>query len=226
MTNNSLKSTTVKITATMVGTIICYIGVALTAYADIGQVPTTAFFKTISILSGISIGLLSIICWFLFFIGQIVIERRDFKPIQFFQLLVITLGGSVFDFFYDIMQKYVVLPYYPIKLITSVLGIAVTAFGVIIIMETKILRVPLEGFSEVLAQRIGSNLGVVRQAFDVLFLLLTIIITLIASTEWTIREITVINAIIFGPLLNLYKKPVAKILYKLHVIEDPLCNLS
>ena len=58
-----------------------------------------------------------------------------------------------------------------------------------------------------------------RQALDIFFLVITIIITLIASTEWTIREITVINAIIFGPLLNIYKKPVAWLLRKLHIVN-------
>ena len=206
--------------ATIVGTVLCYIGVALTAHADIGQVPTTAFLVTMSFLVPISVGVLSIITWTVFFIAQAILEGREFRPVQVFQMLLITIGGFVFDFVNGVLLKDLVISAYPLKLVLAVFGICVTAFGIMIIMETNFLRLPLEGFSFILAKRIGSNLGVVRQAFDILFLVVTVIITLIAKTEWTIREITVINAIIFGPLLNLYKKPVAKILTKLNVIDD------
>jgi uncharacterized membrane protein YczE len=51
-------------------------------------------------------------------------------------------------------------------------------------------------------------MGKLRQKIDIALVLLSVVLTLIFGTEWTLREGTVIAALMFGPAMDFWKKTV------------------
>ena len=124
------------------------------------------------------------------------------------QILYITLGGSVLNFFLYTVLRNVTFSFYPLRLIVCVLAFVVSAFGCTLVLETHLMRTPMEGCIQLLAERMGTTMGKLRQKIDIVLVLVSVAITLIFGVEWTLREGTIIAALIFGPMMDFWKKTV------------------
>ena len=197
-----------KILHTVLGILLVYAAVAFAIKAAVGVLPVDAAITSIATLIGMKVGTFSMLFHGSFFLGQIAIERKNFRRTELLQLLYITLGGSVLNFFLYVVLKNVTFSFYPLRLIVCVLAFAVSAFGCTLVLETHLMRTPMEGCIQMIAERIGTTMGRLRQKIDVVLVLLSVAISLIFGVEWTLREGTVIAALIFGPLMDFWKKTV------------------
>lgn len=197
-----------KILFTILGIIIIYADVAFAIKAGIGVMPVDAAINTIADVLNIKVGTFSMVFHGSFFLGQILIEKKDFRKTEFLQILYITLGGTVLNFFLYTVLKNVTFTYYPIRLLVAVAAFFLSAFGCTLVLETHLMRTPMEGCIQLIAERIGTPMGKLRQKIDIALVLLSVILTLIFGTEWTLREGTVIAALMFGPAMDFWKKTV------------------
>jgi len=197
-----------KISSTILGILIIYGAVAFAMKAGIGVLPVDAAIASIASLIGIKVGSFSMIFHGSFFLGQLAMEGKKFRKIEFLQILYIVLGGSVLNFFLYTVLKNVTFTAYPLRLIVCVLAFVTSAFGCMLVMETKLMRTPMEGCIQMIADRIGTTMGKLRQKIDIVLVLVSVAITLIFGEEWTLREGTVIAALIFGPMMDFWKKAV------------------
>ena len=133
-------------------------------------------------------------------------ERKNFRKIEFFQVLYITLGGTVLNFFLYTVLKNVTFTFYPIRLLVTLGAFMTAAFGCTLVNETHLMRTPMEGCIQLIADRIGAVNGKLRQKIDIGLVIISLALTLIFGTAWTLREGTVIAALIFGPAMDLVKK--------------------
>ena len=97
---------------------------------------------------------------------------------------------------------------YPVRLIVSVVAFLVGAFGCVMVLETHLMRTPMEGCIQLIAERIGTTMGKLRQKIDIVLVIISVVLTLIFGTDWTLREGTIIAALIFGPAMDFWKKTV------------------
>ena len=197
-----------KISSTILGILIIYGAVAFAMKAGIGVLPVDAAIASIASLIGIKVGTFSMIFHGSFFLGQLAMEGKKFRKIEFLQILYIVLGGSVLNFFLYTVLKNVTFTAYPLRLIVCILAFVTSAFGCMLVMETKLMRTPMEGCIQMIADRIGTTMGKLRQKIDIVLVLVSVAITLIFGVEWTLREGTVIAALIFGPIMDFWKKAV------------------
>ena len=197
-----------KILRTIVGILLVYGSVAFAIKASIGVLPVDAAITSIATLIGMKVGTFSMLFHGSFFLGQIAMERKNFKKTELLQLLYITLGGSVLNFFLYVVLKNVTFAFYPLRLMICVLAFAVSAFGCTMVLETHLMRTPMEGCIQMIAERIGTTMGKLRQKIDIVLVIISVAISLIFGVEWTLREGTVIAALIFGPLMDFFKKKV------------------
>lgn len=199
-----------KILFTILGIVLIYSAVAFAIKAGIGIMPVDAAIATIAAVLGIKVGTISMLFHGSFFLGQIAIEKKDFRKTELLQLLYITLGGSVLNFFLYTVLKNVSFHAYPVRLIVCVLAFLVSAFGCTLVLETHLMRTPMEGCIQLMAERSkhGITMGRLRQIIDIVLVLLAVVLTLIFDTDWTLREGTVIAALIFGPAMDFWKKTV------------------
>ena len=197
-----------KIASTILGILLVYGSVAFALKAGIGVLPVDAAITSIATLIGMKVGTFSMLFHGSFFVGQIVIEGKKFRKTELLQLLYITLGGTVLNFFLYTVLKNVTFSFYPVRLIVCVLAFLVSAFGCTMVLETHLMRTPMEGCIQLLAERMGTTMGKLRQKIDVVLVLISVAITLIFKEPWTLREGTIIAALIFGPAMDFWKKHV------------------
>ena len=197
-----------KIFLTILGIIIIYADVAFAIKAGIGVMPVDAAINTIAYVLNVKVGTLSILFHGSFFLGQIAIERKNFRKTELLQILYITLGGTVLNFFLYTVLKDVTFTFYPVRLLVSVAATCLSAFGVTMVLETHLMRTPMEGCIQLIADRLGTPNGKLRQKIDIGLVLLSVTLTLIFGTDWTLREGTIIAALIFGPAMDFWKNKV------------------
>ena len=197
-----------KILFTILGIIIIYADVAFAIKAGIGVMPVDAAINTIAYVLNIKVGTFSMVFHGSFFLGQILIERKNFRKTEFLQLLYITLGGTVLNFFLYTILKNVEFTLYPIRFIVAVAAFFLSAFGCTLVLETHLMRTPMEGCIQLIAERLGTPMGKLRQKIDIGLVLLSVVLTLIFGTEWTLREGTIIAALLFGPAMDFWQKAV------------------
>lgn len=199
---------TKKIGMTILGILLVYASVAFAMKAGIGVLPVDAAIATIADVINIKVGTFSMLFHGSFFVGQIIIEKKNFKKTELLQVLYITLGGSVLNFFlYTVLQN-VEFTFYPIRLIVCVVAFVISAFGCTMVLETHLMRTPMEGFIQMVADIIGTTMGKLRQRIDIVLVIISVVLTLIFGTDWTLREGTIIAALIFGPAMDFWKKAV------------------
>lgn len=199
---------TKKIGMTILGILLVYASVAFAMKAGIGVLPVDAAIATIADVINIKVGTFSMLFHGSFFVGQIIIEKKNFKKTELLQILYITLGGSVLNFFlYTVLQN-VEFTFYPIRLIVCVVAFVISAFGCTMVLETHLMRTPMEGFIQMVADIIGTTMGKLRQRIDIVLVIISVVLTLIFGTDWTLREGTIIAALIFGPAMDFWKKAV------------------
>ena len=199
-----------KILKTIVGIIIIYGSVAVAIKAGIGVLPVDAAIATIAAVIGMKVGTFSMLFHGSFFVGQILIEKKQFRKTEFLQILYIVLGGTVLHFILYVILKDFSLTSYPIRFLVCVLAFIVSAFGCTMVLETHLMRTPMEGCIQLIAERIGTTMGALRQKIDIVLVLLSVVLTLIFRTEWTLREGTIVAVLLFGPAMDFWKKYVFK----------------
>lgn len=197
-----------KIGMTILGILLVYGSVAFAIKAGIGVLPVDAAITSIALLIGMKVGTFSMLFHGSFFLGQIAIEKKNFKKTELLQLLYITLGGSILNFFLYTVLKNVSFSFYPLRLVVCVIAFAVSAFGCTMVLESHLMRTPMEGCIQMIADRIGTTMGKLRQKIDIVLVAISVAITLIFGVEWTLREGTIIAALLFGPMMDFWKKKV------------------
>ncbi|MGM9588555.1 MAG: hypothetical protein ACI3V0_00065 [Faecousia sp.] len=197
-----------KIPLTILGIILVYGSVAFAMKAAIGVLPVDAAIATIADVLHIKVGTFSMLFHGSFFLGQIAMEGKHFRKTEYLQILYITLGGSVLNFFLYTLLQDLHFSFYPVRLLVSILAFIVSAFGCTLVLETHLMRTPMEGCIQMIAERIGTTMGKLRQKIDIVLVLVSVGLTLLFGTEWTLREGTIIAALIFGPAMDFWKKTV------------------
>lgn len=197
-----------QIALTILGILLVYGSVAFAIKAGLGVLPVDAVIISIAMLIGMKVGTFSMLFHGSFFLGQIAIERRNFRKTELLQLLYITLGGSILNFFLYTVLRHVEFTLYPLRLLVCVLAFVISSFGCTMVLETHLMRTPMEGCIQLMADRLGISMGRLRQRIDIVLVVVSASITLIFGIEWTLREGTLIAALIFGPLMDFFKKTV------------------
>lgn len=191
------------------GFIIVGIGAAFTLKANVGVGAWDALAASLSYISGIEVGTVGMVCNISCVFGQMLILKKDFKPIQLLQIPLGVLLGMVINFvLYDIL----VFPFNSFVggIIMCVIATEVCAIGVSLVMVLDEVTFALEGFCDALTKVIPLEFHKIRQWADVLSFLAIVVITLLNDIPWSIGIGTIISMVIFGPSLGVYMKVLKK----------------
>lgn len=195
-----------KIFSTILGILLVYGAVAFAIKAGIGVLPVDAAIASVAEVIHVKVGTFSMLFHGSFFAGQIILERKNFRRTELLQILYVTLGGSVLNFFLYVVLKNVTFSFYPVRLIVCVAAFLISAFGCTMVLETHLMRTPMEGFIQMVAERMGTTMGKLRQKIDIVLVLISLALTLIFGAQLQLREGTIIAALIFGPAMDFWKK--------------------
>lgn len=200
--------------ALIIGIVIVSFGTSLTIQAAIGVGAYDAMALSVSYITGIKVGTISMVANGTCILLQLLIEKRDFKLIQLLQIGLVLLQGAVVNFFvYTVFADWKIV-HYITRIPVLAAGYITIAFGITVIMRSDIIRNPLEGVSQLIADKRGKPMGRLRQQWDIAFVLIALSLAFFSRTAFTIREGTILGMLLFGPFLDLFKKPVGALYTK------------
>lgn len=194
------------------------IGVALTKHGELGVSPISSVANVVSIrFTFFSFGTWLTISNCVLLLGQILLLRRNFKLIQLLQIPLSFLFGYFTDFGLWLISG-IPNDVYIVRLILVFSGIAVLGFGITLGVIADVILNSGEAFVKAIADVTKKEFGNVKIAFDISWVLLSIVMSLILFDGKLLgtREGTLISALLVGVAVkffcSLLIEPLTKVL--------------
>lgn len=182
------------------------LGVAFTKHGELGVSPISSVANVLSLkFSALSLGTWLIIWNCVLIVGQIVILRNKFQPIQLLQVPL----SFLFGWFTDLgmwLVSFIPANAYPIRLAMVVIGIVILGFGISLAVIANVIMNSGEAFVKAVSDTIRKEFGNVKIAFDILCVITSLVLSLILF-EFSIvgtREGTVISALMTGVVVKFF----------------------
>ena len=198
----------------------CGVGVAFTKHAELGVSPISSVFNVISIkYDFISFGSWLIVSNCVLLLGQIILLRKNFKPIQFLQIPLSILFGYFTDLGLSVIC-HIPNENYFVRLLLVAAGIIFIGFGITLGIIADVILNSGEAFVKALAEVTKKEFSTVKIIFDVSWVLFSIILSLIFFDGKILgtREGTIISAVFVGVTVKIFRplltNPLNKILTK------------
>ena len=175
-------------------------GVAVTKHAELGVSPISSTANVLSCkFTALSLGVWLILWNCVLILGQILILRRQFQPIQLLQLPL----SLLFGWFTDLGMACVAaipVPNYPVRLLLVLCGIILLGFGISLSVIANVILNSGEAFVKAISDVSGKNFGDLKIAFDVCCVVLALLLSLLFFQVKIIvtREGTILTALLTG----------------------------
>lgn len=193
------------------------LGVALTKHGDLGVSPISSVANVVSIrFTFFSFGTWLTISNCVLLVGQILLLRKDFKPFQLMQIPLSFLFGYFTDFGLWLAGN-IPNDTYIAQLLLVLSGIAVLGFGITLGIIADVILNSGEAFVKALACVTKKDFGNVKIAFDVSWVLLSIVLSLLffEGKLYGTREGTIISALLVGVTVKFFRRILRKPLDRL-----------
>lgn len=194
------------------------LSIAITLKASVGVGPWDGFLQTISNITNIKIGYVLLLFSLLFIIAQYLLLKEKFEKIQFFQFALSIILGFTINFALDHILIFE-LKEYLLKLLALVLGTTFVAFFMGGVLALGVLKFPLEGMCIAISERFKKEFVKVRFITDFILIVLTLILIVIFRQTLVLREGSIINFLMFSPILDLSIKLHKKIYTKANILK-------
>ena len=184
------------------------LGVAFTKHGELGVSPISSVANVMSCkFDALSLGTWLIIWNCILIVGQIVILRKRFQPIQLLQVPLSFLFGWFTNFGMWIVS-FIPVNSYIMRLTMVIVGVVILGFGIALSVIANVIMNSGEAFVKAVSEQIHKEFGNVKIAFDVLCVIMALILSLLFF-EFTIvgtREGTIISALLTGVVVKFFTK--------------------
>lgn len=199
-----MKRLTLRYAFFILGVAINSFGVAFITKSALGTSQISSVPYVLSLrFSGLSFGMCTFLFNMLFILGQVVLLKREFRPIQFFQIAVNVLFSSLIDVSMAALgffQPETLL----VRLISLVVGCVILAVGISIEVAPDALVVPGEGIVRAISQVSRKRFGTIKVYFDVTLIVIAVVLSLVFFGELNgIGVGTVVSALTVGKFVNI-----------------------
>ena len=190
----------------LAGVLINSFGVALITRAALGTSPISSLPYVLSFRFPVTLGQFTFAMNLFFILGQVLLLRRDFQPIQLLQVAV----NAVFSAFIDVSMEllsWLEISSLPMAVLVLVLGCAVLAFGISVEVAPRVLMVPGEGIVQAIAAVTGWCFGNVKVGFDAALVATALVLSLLFFHRLQgLGAGTILSALAVGRFVNLYNR--------------------
>ena len=201
------KLTKKRIAAYLIGLLLLALGIGASVRSNLGSSPVASVPYMISLLTGIDMGIATIL-WqsFLVFL-QFLILRKDFSPWILLQLVT----GFVFGYFNTFAGWIFGLFPAPQSIVMrglfTCIGFVVGGFGVWLYSTADVINMPSEGIVMVIAKKVGQPFHRIKIGFDVSSVVIAGSFCLIfLHTLGSVGIGTVVIAIMLGTMVGIYSR--------------------
>ena len=214
-----VKDYSLRVSSVVLGTFILAVGIALCAKADIGMSTFDALEYTIADVLGMKPGTFAIIFNYIFIAAQLIVEGKSFSKLQLLQFPNILLFGSLLNVIQFTVLGSVSFESYPVRFVISALSNIIRAIGITLILESNFIRSAMEGLVKVICDKRGKRIGRTMQVLDFVYVALSLLVSLIFKKQYRVREGTIMAFVIFGPCLDIFRKPVARLKKRYNIMS-------
>ncbi len=200
----------------IVSLFISALGIAITKKGELGIPPVSSVSNILSLkFTAISFGNWLFIWNCVLIVGQVVIRRKSFEPIQLLQVPL----SFLFGWFTDIgsrLVEFVNTDGYPVRLLCVIVGTIVLAFGIALSVIANVVMNSGEAFVKDLSDAVHKEFGNVKIFFDICCVITSVILSLIFFDFKILgtREGTLIAAVCTGLVVKLFTRLMNKPLDK------------
>lgn len=184
------------------------IGVAFTKHGELGVSPISSVANVMSAkFVSFSLGTWLIIWNCILILGQIVILRKKFQPVQFLQIPLSFLFGWFTDFGMWVVS-YIPAKSYLMRLAMVVIGVIILGFGIALSVIANVIMNSGEAFVKAISDKSKKEFGNVKIAFDICNVIFALVLSLVLFKFSIVgtREGTVISALLTGFVVKFFSK--------------------
>lgn len=187
----------------VIGVLINSFGIALITKGALGTSPISSVPYVLSLqFSSFSFGMTTFLINSIFILIQIVLLKKNFKPLQFLQFGVNILFSSFIDFSMSLLS-FLELSNIWMQLIVLVLGCLVLAIGINFEVAPKIMFVPGEGAVQAISDTFHTNFSKTKVAFDTTLMGIALLLSFLFFGHLNgLGFGTIISALIVGLFVN------------------------
>lgn len=190
----------------VLGVLLNSFGVALITKAALGTSPISSVPYVLSFQFSPSFGQMTFLVNMLFILGQALLLRRGFRPIQLLQIVVNVIFSACIDGSMALLT-WLEPAGLAGELAALTLGCAVLGLGISIEVAPGVLMVPGEGVVKAIAQTTGLRFGSIKVAFDVSLITSACLLSFLFLHRLQGLGLgTVVSALIVGQFVNFFNK--------------------
>lgn len=190
----------------LAGVLINSFGVALITRAALGTSPISSLPYVLSFRFPVTLGQFTFAMNLFFILGQVLLLRRDFQPIQLLQVAVNAVFSAFIDVSMDLLS-WLEISSLPMAVLVLILGCAVLAFGISVEVAPRVLMVPGEGIVQAIAAVTGWRFGNVKVGFDAALVATALVLSLLFFHRLQgLGAGTILSALAVGRFVNLYNR--------------------
>ena len=194
----------------LAGVVFSALGIALITLAGMGTsaVSSLAYVFTF-VFPGVTLGTFTFVVNCIMLVGQILLLRRKFRPIQLLQIPATFLFSYCIDLWMSLLGS-VVPTFYLGQWVVLLLGCLSLGFGVALEVIPNVLILPCEGFVRTCSQEFGWDFGKTKTGFDLSMVAAATLLSLLdLGAIYGLREGTVVCALTVGYISRFFCKRLA-----------------
>ena len=157
----------------------------------------------------------------IYLVIEICILRKNFKPFDLLQMVIVVIFGYFIDFNVFLLS-WCEPEIYACKWILMILSIVITAFGIPFEVRASVLILPVDGLLATVAEVMHVDFGKVKVIFDSIFVAITVIFSLTYLHQLAgVREGTIASAIFVGMVSRFIVKKMEPFYKKIGLVPIP-----
>ncbi len=192
----------------VIGLFFSALGVAVTKRGDLGVSPISSAANVIAErFSFFTLGNWLIVWNCVLIVGQIILLRKKFNPVQLLQIPLSFLFGWFTDFGVW-CASFIPVDIYPVRLLMVMAGTVILGFGITLCVIANVVMNSGEAFVKAVSDTIHKNFGNVKIAFDISCVIMAVVLSLIFFDFKIVgtREGTIIAALCTGLVVKFFSK--------------------
>lgn len=197
--------TVIRMLMYLVGVAVLALGMSLQTASGLGVAALTCFATTLSMLTGKTLGFWITATYVAYIVAQLAILRSEFQPRILLELFFSTLIGGLTDLFMAVNPLHPTA--LPTQIATMLLSLAVTAFGVSLVVNMGVVPNAPDGLVQVIAEKLKRRFGDVKVVFDCSHVAASLALSLIFMYNLGgFGVTTAISALFLGHVINVANK--------------------
>lgn len=222
----------------LVGLLVIAVGINLSKLSGLGISPVSSIPGVLSKALGVSLGSMVIVVYCVLVAAQLIVLRKQFRPVNILGVPVAIIFGLMVDFVgvarfkptlagidvgitaeFDGWMMWIPKPtVYPIQLLYLLASIVIIGIGVFIYLRPKLVPMPAEGLAQAISKVSGKAFGNCKTIVDMSMIGVALILQLIllggfgsfADGKAVVREGTILSAFCVGQVVKFLNRMIAK----------------